>query len=118
MPYPLGGKPGTAVFFRKGITGPSRVGASDPNGYGLRDMLGNVWEWCADPFSITAELLSSFDPVKSEDLERSFADAPDRVVRGGSWASQQGVDKVYTRGSQPSQWCTPYLGFRVAIARK
>ena len=118
MPYPLGVKPGTAVFYRKGITGPSRAGASDPNGYGLRDIIGNVWEWCADPFSITAELLSSFDPAKSEALEAAIPDGPDRAVRGGSWASQPGADKVYTRGSQPAQWCTPYLGFRVAIARK
>jgi formylglycine-generating enzyme required for sulfatase activity len=118
MPYPLGGKPGAAVFYTKGITGPSRAGASEPNGYGLRDIIGNVWEWCADPFSITAELLSSFDPAKSEALEMAVPDNPDRAVRGGSWASQPGADKVYTRGYQPAQWCTPYLGFRVAIARK
>jgi gamma-glutamyl hercynylcysteine S-oxide synthase len=118
MPYPLGVKPGTAVFFTKGATGPSRAGASDPNGYGLRDMIGNVWEWCADPFSVTAELLSSLDPAKSQALELALPDSPDRAVRGGSWASQPGADKVYTRGSQPTQWCTPYLGFRVAIVRK
>jgi gamma-glutamyl hercynylcysteine S-oxide synthase len=118
MPYPLGERPGTAVLFRKGVTGPARAGASDPNGYGLRDMIGNVWEWCEDPFFVTAELLSSLDPAKSLSLEIALPDGPDRAVRGGSWASQPGADKVYTRGSQPAQWCTPYLGFRVAIARK
>jgi iron(II)-dependent oxidoreductase len=111
MPYPLGGKPGGSVFFKAGITGPSPAGTSEPNGYGLRDMLGNVWEWCADPFTFNAGLLSSPEPG-------SLSGAPDRAVRGGSWADQPGTDKVYSRGAQPTDWCTPYLGFRVALARK
>jgi gamma-glutamyl hercynylcysteine S-oxide synthase len=110
MPYPLGGKPGGAVFFKTGATGPAPAGTSEPNGYGLRDMLGNVWEWCADPFAPNAGLLSSPGPD-------STPDAPDRAVRGGSWADQPGSDKVYSRGAQPADWCTPYLGFRVALAR-
>jgi formylglycine-generating enzyme required for sulfatase activity len=118
MPYPLGGKPGGAVFFKPGITGPSAAGTSEPNGYGLRDMLGNVWEWCADPFSLNASLFSSLDPRVSAALEKSLPDAPDRSVRGGSWADQPSTDKVYTRGAQPADWCTPYLGFRVALARQ
>jgi formylglycine-generating enzyme required for sulfatase activity len=118
MPYPLGGKPGGAVFFKPGIAGPSPAGTSEPNAYGLRDMLGNVWEWCADPFSLNAGLLSSRDPRLSAALERSLPDAADRSVRGGSWADQPGTDKVYTRGAQPADWCTPYLGFRVALARQ
>jgi len=117
MPYPLGGKPGGAVFYTPGITGPKPAGASEPNGYGLRDMLGNVWEWCADPFFKNASLLSSREPKTSAALEKALPDSPDRVVRGGSWADQPGTDKVYTRGAQPADWGTPYLGFRVALAR-
>jgi len=117
MPYPLGGKPGGAVFYTPGITGPKAAGTSEPNGYGLRDMLGNVWEWCADPFFMNASLLSSREPKTSAALEKSLPDSPDRVVRGGSWADQPGTDKVYTRGAQPADWGTPYLGFRVALAR-
>ena len=118
MPYPRGGSPGAAVFFKKGISGPSTAGTSEPNGYGLRDMLGNVWEWCSDPFSLVAEMFTSLDPRLNDTLERSLPDSPDHAVRGGSWANQPGVDKVYTRGYQPAEWCTPYLGFRVALARR
>ena len=118
MPYPLGGKPGAAVFFQKGITGPSRVGASEPNGYGLRDMIGNVWEWCADPFALTSNLLSSLDPRANVAIERALPAAPDHAVRGRAWENPSGVRRVYSRGSQPSQWCTPYLGFRVALTRQ
>ena len=118
MPYPLGGKPGAAIFYAKGITGPSPAGASEANAYGLRDMLGNVWEWCGDAFSPNAGLLSSFDPRTNATLARGLTDGPDRAVRGGSWADQSGTDKVYTRGAQPAEWCTPYLGFRVALVRR
>jgi formylglycine-generating enzyme required for sulfatase activity len=118
MPYPLGGKPGAAVFFQKGITGPSRAGASEPNGYGLRDMLGNVWEWCADPFALTSSLLSSLDARANVAIERALPRAPDYAVRGGAWENTSGTIKVYSRGSQPSEWCTPYLGFRVALTRQ
>ena len=118
MPYPLGGTPGAAVFFHKGISGPARAGASEPNGYGLRDMLGNVWEWCADPFSLAALLLSSLDPRTNASLVRSLPDSVDHAVRGGGWANQPGTDKVFTRGYQPAEWGTPYLGFRVALARR
>jgi formylglycine-generating enzyme required for sulfatase activity len=118
MPYPLGGKPGGSVFFKPGIAGPSPAGTSEANGYGLRDMLGNVWEWCSDPFSLNAGLLSSLDPKVNAALAKALPNAPDRAVRGGSWADQPGTDKVYTRGAQPADWCTPYLGFRVALARQ
>ncbi len=118
MPYPLGEKPGAAVFFHKGATGPARAGSSEANGYGLRDMMGNVWEWCLDPYAPSSYLLTSFDPRSNASSERSYAPGPDRVVRGGAWNSQSEQMRVFTRGSQPAEWCTSYLGFRVALARR
>jgi formylglycine-generating enzyme required for sulfatase activity len=117
MPFPLGERPGRAALFAKGISGPSPVGASEPNGYGLRDMIGNVWEWCSDSYGPSDYLLSSQDPRRNADLIRSHPSAGDKVVRGGAWNSQRELIRLYTRGSQPAEWCTPYLGFRVAIGR-
>jgi iron(II)-dependent oxidoreductase len=116
--YPLGDKPQGEVFFETGITGPRPVGASPPNGYGLRDTAGNVWEWCSDWFSPVAYLFSSRDPARnSADRSAEIPFGAEKVIRGGSWANEKELVRLYTRASQPPSWCTPYLGFRVALAR-
>jgi formylglycine-generating enzyme required for sulfatase activity len=115
MPYPLGSKPGNAVFYSRGMTAPAAAGSSEPNGYGLRDMMGNVWEWCGSSFGASDYLLSSLDPIRNAGL--AHPDAAYKAVRGGSWNNQRDLIKVYTRGSQPMDWCSPFLGFRVAVVR-
>jgi len=57
-----------------------RVGAFKPNGFGLYDMHGNVWEWVEDCWN------DSYGPPVPADGKPALAgDCAGRVLRGGSW---------------------------------
>ena len=81
-----------------------------PNPWGLYDMLGNVWEWCAD------EWHSNYDGAFTDGSVWSHVGdvAEDRVVRGGSWFDNACLARSTCRGSFPPSDCDDDLGFRCA----
>ncbi|MQY76840.1 MAG: SUMF1/EgtB/PvdO family nonheme iron enzyme [Spirochaeta sp.] len=118
-PYPLGNTAAGENFFNNDAQNSRRVAQGPPNGYGLHDMSGNVWEWCLNWFSpVSYFFTSQYPQVNSVDGQHSPVIGAERVVRGGSWANDKDLVKIYTRGSQPPDWCIPYLGFRVVLDEK
>ena len=78
----------------------------EPNGYGLYDMGGNVWEWTADHYSADYYQTSEVDNPKGPKAGEF------RVIRGGSWHSGAMCKKVYYRKGLPGSWCDFAVGFR------
>ncbi len=82
------------------------VAEHEPNGYGLYDMSGNVWEWVADRHSEKYYEVSEYDNPKGPQ------EGSNRVIRSGSWHSGEMCKKVFYRKGFISNWCDFAVGFR------
>src|SRR5690349_6990373 len=94
------------------------VGVKPPNGFGLYDMAGNVWQWTEDcydnsyagiPADGRANEAPSSDP-KANDGQGNCL----RVDRGSSWMFPAWLLRPATRERNPSDYRNDIMGFRVA----
>jgi formylglycine-generating enzyme required for sulfatase activity len=84
------------------------VGSKLPNGWGLFDMHGNVWERCWDGWNDKYDAKSpAIDPTGA-------AWVPDRVFRGGSWVNSAVIARASSRYGDAPGFRDNALGFRVA----
>ncbi len=86
------------------------VGSFKPNAFGLFDVHGNVWEWCADFYAEQYPEGKQTDPRGPDEGSR-------RVIRGGSWLSTTGRARSAAREScpPPGGVCDLIVGFRVVV---
>jgi sulfatase modifying factor 1 len=105
-----------------GFESTAPVGSFPPNGYGLYDMAGNVWEWTTDWYQEHNKVPSinpqgverdkSFDPASPE------IRIPRKVIKGGSFLCAPNYSRRYrpaARMAQPIDTSTCHLGFRCII---
>lgn len=84
-------------------SGPTSVYRYPPNPWGLYDMHGNLWEWCAD---VRDPRLDVPEVWLYEDV---------RVVRGGSWVGHSGGARAACRGGWHRAYADQFRGFRFVL---
>ena len=99
-----------AASCRDGYLETAPVGRYEANGFGLRDVLGNVWEWTRDCWN------DGHGGASSDGRARERGDCARRVLRGGSWSSFPRFLRSAHRGRNPAGIRVNDIGFRVARA--
>jgi formylglycine-generating enzyme required for sulfatase activity len=114
---------------RDGHEGTSPVDSFPQNGYGLFDMIGNVWEWTTDwyvpkhPNEVVKACCTPHNPrgpqeAESYDLRQPEIRIPRKVIKGGSHLCAPNYCRRYrpaARFPEPIDTSTCHLGFRCIV---
>src|SRR5262249_42794687 len=106
--------------------GTSPVGSFPPNGYGLHDMAGNVWEWTSDFFAMPQASPGCCVPANprvgcAEDSkvpDEPGGHIPGRVIKGGSYLCAPNYCLRFrpaARQGEAVDTSTEHLGFRCIL---
>lgn len=86
------------------------VGTKNPNGLGIYDMSGNLWEWVQDRFNYPFPSEHQVDPKgPSTSWKNDY-----RTYRGGAWDYVPRIVRVASRSGKEPDYQRPWIGFRLA----
>ncbi|HEX5010111.1 MAG TPA: formylglycine-generating enzyme family protein [Planctomycetota bacterium] len=117
-----------------GFPGLAPVKSFPPNGYGLYDMAGNVWQWTADIYRADAHALAAEEaahtpggccinprgPLTAYNPVRDMPEVLERVVKGGSFLCHVSYCESYrptARRGTPPDTGTGHTGFRCVVSQ-
>lgn len=106
-----------------GYEGTAPVESFPPNGYGLHDMAGNVWQWTSDWYGEHSNAQVAANPAGgtregSFDMRQPGVRIPRKVTKGGSHLCAPNYCRRYrpaARMAQPVDTSISHLGFRLIV---